>query len=107
MRIVDWGIGRLERNVAKPIDARDGSGVPSLTVHGQNGGILFAIVNLLSLSESSLLPSVGSGFFGNPSTSNCFSGWVLVLVEYRWSFQVLGLAATGTRASSSKGLPGL
>ncbi len=47
MRIVDWGIGRLERNVAKPIDARDGSGVPLLTVHGQNGGILFAILSQL------------------------------------------------------------
>ncbi len=45
MRIVDWGIGRLERNVAKPIDARDGSGMSWLTVHGQNGRILFAILS--------------------------------------------------------------
>jgi len=42
---VDWGIGRLEGNVAKPIDARNGSGMSSLTVHGQNGGILFAILS--------------------------------------------------------------
>ncbi len=47
MRIVDWGIGRLERNVAKPIDARDGSSVLLLTVDGQNGGILFAILSQL------------------------------------------------------------
>ncbi len=78
----------------------------ALAMHGQNGGILFAIVNLLSFRESSLLPSVGSGFFGNPSTSNCVSGWVLVLVENRWSFEALGLAASGTRTSSSKRVPG-
>ncbi len=47
MRIVDWGIGRLERDVAKPIDARDGSGMSSLTVHGHNGCILFAILSQL------------------------------------------------------------
>ncbi len=45
MRIVDWGIGRLERDVAKPVDARDGSGMFSLTVHRQNGGILLAILS--------------------------------------------------------------
>ena len=96
----------MERDVAESIYLRDGSGVLVLIMHGQNGGILFAIVNLLSFRESSLLPSVGSGFLGNPSTSNCFSGWVLVLVEYRWSFEVLGLATSGMRASSLKGLPG-
>jgi hypothetical protein len=78
----------------------------ALAMRGQNGAISFSIVYLLSLRESSLLPSVGSGFFGNPSTSNCFSGGVLILVENRWSFKVLGLAASGTRTLSSKGLPG-
>jgi hypothetical protein len=47
MRIVDWGIGRLERDIAKPIDARDSSGVSSLTMHGHNGCILFAILGQL------------------------------------------------------------
>ncbi len=47
MRIVDWGIGRLERDVAKLIDARDGSGMSSLTMHGHNGCILFAILGQL------------------------------------------------------------
>jgi hypothetical protein len=96
----------LERDVAEPIYFRDGSGMLALAMHRQNGSILFAVVNLLGFRESSLLPSVGSGFFGNPSTSNCVSVWVLVLIENRWSFEVLGLAASGTRTSSSKGLPG-
>ena len=47
MRIVDRGIGRLERDVAKLIDARDGSGMSSLTMHGHNGCILFAILSQL------------------------------------------------------------
>ncbi len=96
----------MERDVAESFYFRNGSGMLALAMRGQNGGILFAIVNLLSFCESSRLPSVGSGFFGNPSTSNCVSGWVMVLVENRWSFEVLGLAASGTRASSWKGLPG-
>ncbi len=47
MRIVDRGIGRLERDIAELIDARDGSGVSSLTMHGHNGCILFAILSQL------------------------------------------------------------
>ncbi len=42
---MDWGVGWLERDVVESIDARDGSGVPSLTVHGQNGGILFGVLS--------------------------------------------------------------
>jgi hypothetical protein len=61
VRIVNWGIGRLERNVAKSIYVRDGSFMLALTMHGQNGGILFAVVDLLNFRESSLLPSVGYG----------------------------------------------
>jgi hypothetical protein len=93
-------------DIAKSIYVRDGSGVLAMAMQVQNGGILFAIVNLLSFHESSLLPTVGSGFLGNPSTSYCVSGWVLILEENRWSFEVLGLAASGTRTSSSKGMPG-
>ncbi len=44
---MDRGIGRLERDVAKLIDARDGSGVSLLTMHGHNGCILFAILSQL------------------------------------------------------------
>ena len=47
MRIVDRGIGRLERDVTKLIDARDGSGMSSLAMHGHNGCILFAILGQL------------------------------------------------------------
>jgi len=102
---MDRGIGRLEGYVTESIYLRDGSGMLALAMHGQDGGILFAIVNLLSFRESSLLPSVGSGFLGNPSTSNCVSGRVLVLVEDRWSVKVLGLTTSGTRASSLKRVP--
>ncbi len=42
---MDRGIGRLEGNIAKPIDAGDGSGVSSLTMSGHNGCILFAILS--------------------------------------------------------------
>ncbi len=62
MRIMDWGVGSLERNVVKSIYVRDGTGVLALAMHGQNGCILLAIVDLFSIHESSLLPSVGSGF---------------------------------------------
>ena len=47
MRIVDRGIGRLERDVVKLIDARDGSGMSSLAMHGHNGCILFTILGQL------------------------------------------------------------
>ncbi len=47
MRVVDWGVGRLERDIAKLIDARDGSGMSSLAMHGHNGCILFAILGQL------------------------------------------------------------
>ncbi len=62
MRIMDWGVGRLERNVVKSIYVRNSSGMLALAMHGQNGCILLAIVDLLSVRELSLLPSVGSGF---------------------------------------------
>ncbi len=45
MRIVDWGVRRLERDITKLIDARDGSGVSSLAMRGHNGCILFAILS--------------------------------------------------------------
>ncbi len=44
---MDQGVGRLERDVAKHIDARDGSGMSSLAMHGHNGCILFAILSQL------------------------------------------------------------
>jgi hypothetical protein len=44
MRIVDRGIGGLERDVIELIDARNGSGVFSLVMCGHNGCILFAIL---------------------------------------------------------------
>ncbi len=44
MRIVDRGIGRLERDVTKLVDARDDSGMSSLAMRGHNGCILFAIL---------------------------------------------------------------
>ncbi len=47
MRIVDRGVGRLERDVTKLIDARDGSGMSSLAMHGHNGCILFGILGQL------------------------------------------------------------
>ncbi len=47
MRIVDRGVGRLERDVIKLIDDRDGSGMSSLAMHGHNGGILFAVLSQL------------------------------------------------------------
>ncbi len=47
MRIVDRGIGRWERDVAKLINARDGSGMSSLAMHGHNGCILFVILGQL------------------------------------------------------------
>ncbi len=45
MRIVDRGIGRLERDVTKLIDVRDNSGMSSLAVRGHNGCILFAVLS--------------------------------------------------------------
>ena len=45
MRIVDWGVRRLERDVAELIDARDDSGMSSLAMRGHNGCILFAILS--------------------------------------------------------------
>ncbi len=45
MRIMDWGVGRLERNVVKPIYIRDSSGVLALAMHGQNGCIWLMIVS--------------------------------------------------------------
>ncbi len=62
VRIVDWGVRRLERNVVKSIYVRDSSGMLALTVQGQNGSILLTVVDLFSICESSLLSSVGSGF---------------------------------------------
>ncbi len=62
MRIVDRGIGRFKSDVVKSIYTRDGSGVFALVVHGQNGGILFAILGQFSFRESFLVSSVGSGF---------------------------------------------
>ena len=47
MRIVDRGVGRLERDVAELIDTRDGSGMSSLAMPGHNGCILFAILSQL------------------------------------------------------------
>jgi hypothetical protein len=44
MRIVDRGIGRLERDVTELIDARDNSGMSLLAMRGHNGCILFAIL---------------------------------------------------------------
>ena len=44
MRIVDWGVRGLERDVIKLIDARNGSGMSSLAMRGHNGCILFAIL---------------------------------------------------------------
>jgi hypothetical protein len=44
MRIVDRGIGGLERNVIELIDARNGSGMFSLAMRGHNGCILLAIL---------------------------------------------------------------
>jgi hypothetical protein len=107
MRIVDWGIRKLKRNVVKSVYARDGSGVLTLTMHGQNGHILLAVMSQLSVRELSLLPSVGSGFLGDASTSNGVSNRVLILVKDWGTFWILVLATSGTRASSSKGVPGL
>jgi len=45
MRIVDWGVRGLERNVIKLIDARNGSGMSSLAMRGHNGCILFAVLS--------------------------------------------------------------
>ena len=44
MRIVDRGVRRLERDVTKLIDARDGSGMFSLAMRGHNGCILLAVL---------------------------------------------------------------
>jgi hypothetical protein len=105
---MDWGVRRLERDVIKSIYIRDSSGVLALIVHGQNGCILFAVVNQFSFRKSSLLSSIGSGSFGNASTSSGISGVVLVLVENCRTFWilVLVLAALGARTSSTKGVPG-
>ncbi len=108
LRIVDWGVGRLERDVIKSIDIRDCSGVLALIMHGQNGGVLFAVMNQFSFRMLSLFSSIGFGSFGNASSSGGISGVLLVLVENcRWFWiLVLVLAASGTRTSSSKGVPG-
>jgi len=108
MRIMDWGIGRLERDVIKSIDIRDCSGVLVLIMHGQNGSILFAVMNQFSFHMLSLWSSIGFGSFGNASSSGGISGVVLVLVENSRSFWilVLVLAASETRTSSLKGVPG-
>jgi hypothetical protein len=42
---VDWGVGGLEGDVTKLIDARNGSGMSSLAVRGHNGCILFAVLS--------------------------------------------------------------
>ena len=108
MRIMDWGIGRLERDVIKSIDIRDDSSVLALIMHGQNGGILFAVMNQFSFRKWSLLSSIGFGSFGNASSSGGIPGVVLVLVENCRSFWilVLVLAASGTRTLSLKEVPG-
>ena len=41
---MDWGVGGLERDVTKLIDARNGSGMSSLAMRGHNGCILLAIL---------------------------------------------------------------
>jgi hypothetical protein len=51
MRIMDWGIGRFKGDVIESVYTRDGSGVLALTVHGQNGSILFAILGSVSMSR--------------------------------------------------------
>jgi hypothetical protein len=60
---VDWGVGQLERDVIKPIDIRNGSGVLLLSMDGQNGCILFAILDQFLLRESFLLSSIRFGPF--------------------------------------------
>jgi hypothetical protein len=108
LRIVEWGVGGLERDVIKLIDIRDCSGVLALIMHGQNGGVLFAVMNHFSFRMLSLFSSIGFGSFGNASSSGGISGVLLVLVEnFRWFWiLVLVLATSGTRTSSSKGVPG-
>ena len=80
----------------------------ALIMHGQNGCILFAVMNQFSIRKSSLLSSIGFGSFGNASSSGGISGVVLVLVENCRSFWilVLVLAASGMRTSSLKEMPG-
>jgi hypothetical protein len=45
MRIVNWGIGRFKGYVAEFIASRNGSVMCPLTMSGQNGCILFAILD--------------------------------------------------------------
>ncbi len=103
MRIVDGGVRRFEGDVVKAINIRNGSGLLALTMHGQNGCILFAILGQFLFCESLLLSSVGSRPFGNTSSSRGISGGELVVLVENWgTFWVLVLASSGTRASSSK-----
>jgi hypothetical protein len=100
---MDWGVRRFEGYVIESVHIRNGSGVLALTVHGQNGCILLAVLGQFIFHESFLLFSVGSGSLRNTSSSRAISkGKLVVLVEDWGTFWILVLASSGTRTSSLK-----
>jgi hypothetical protein len=73
----------------------------ALMMHGQNCFILFAVMHHFSIRESSPLTSVTSRFLRYASGF----GGLGILIKYWGTWRLLGLAASGTRSSSSKGMP--